>query len=705
MTTPADTPHTESAIDEAAPATSLVGTVISGRYRVESSLGEGGMGAVYLAEHMLMHKRLAIKVLHPEMMRMPEVVARFEREAMAAAHIEHPNVAAATDFGKLDDGSFFLVLEYVQGKSLRELLSEGPVPVDRAVHIALQIAGALNRAHGLGIVHRDMKPENVMLVERDGDPDFVKVLDFGIAKVPVGELFKDSAPKSRQQLTQLGIVYGTPEYMAPEQALGQDVDARADLYALGIILYEMLTGSRPFEADSPVKLLGMQVTQAPPLLRERAPDLVVPPSLEVLLFKLLEKEAPSRPQSSREVFEILEGIRAILRPGGGIGSQPSYPNLAFISSPQLEIVSANTAIDLLAAPRPAPGPTRAWQKLKPLKERAATSLRTQWTRLEPVVEGAMAKAGHRWPAVEQRAIALRSRLPSGLRTLSPAALTTGVASALLVALVGMVMLTGWLVCAPSSSLRAISYRSSSSGVTAESSAPAPLPPPNASAEQVKEALAKGPEAVEKLIVQFPRDASLQTVLARAYMAANQPDKALAVYKKVIAEDPKAAEELEVGQNVVVACQNDATSDTAYAMLESEMGSRGVDLLYWLAYESKAAGKYQLRAAKSLQKKDVRERGTPAAQIAYDFRSAGGCEGKYKLLSRAKTDGDKRMLPLLRPLFATGGCGFMSWGDCWKCMRRDSLLATTVKEIEGRAAGGGEGDDKPKDEKPKDDKQK
>jgi len=190
------------------------------------------------------------------------------------------------------------------------------------------------------------------------------------------------------------------------------------------------------------------------------------------------------------------------------------------------------------------------------------------------------------------------------------------------------------------------------------------------------------------------------------MAANQPDKALAVYKKLIAADPRAADELEIGQNVVVACQNDATAETAYAMLEGEMGSRGVDLLYWLAYESKAVGKYQLRAAKSLQKKDVRERGTPALLVAYEFRSAGGCEAKYKLLSRAKEHGDKRMLPLLRPLFATSGCGFMSWGDCWKCMRRDSLLATTIKEIEGRAGGSAESEDKPaKDDKPKDEKPK
>ena len=168
---------------------SLVGQLLSDRYRIERHLGHGAMGSVYLAEHTLMHKRVAIKVLHAEMSRSPEVVARFEREAVAAGHIEHPNVASASDFGKLDDGSFFLVLEYIEGIGLRDALEQyGHLPPKRALHIAAQICSALVRAHELGIVHRDLKPENVMLVDRGGDPDFVKVLDFGIARVPIGAL-------------------------------------------------------------------------------------------------------------------------------------------------------------------------------------------------------------------------------------------------------------------------------------------------------------------------------------------------------------------------------------------------------------------------------------------------------------------------------------------------------------------------------------
>jgi eukaryotic-like serine/threonine-protein kinase len=289
---------------------SLVGRVLSDRYRIESVLGEGGMGAVYLAEHVLMHKRVAVKVLHPEMTRMPEVVARFEREAMAAAHIDHPNVAAATDFGKLEDGAFFLVLEYVEGTSLRDLLVNGPLDLARALHVADQIVLALVRAHSLGIVHRDLKPENVMLVERDGDPNFVKVLDFGIAKVPVGDLAGgDEGATSGKVLTQLGMVYGTPDYMAPEQALGQEIDARADLYALGVIIYEMLTGRRPFEGDNKIALLGLKVTNVAPSLSAKRPDARFGAAVEQIVARLLEKEAAKRFQDAREVGEAIEKVR------------------------------------------------------------------------------------------------------------------------------------------------------------------------------------------------------------------------------------------------------------------------------------------------------------------------------------------------------------------------------------------------------------
>jgi serine/threonine-protein kinase len=276
---------------------SLVGQVIGRRYQVESMIGTGGMGTVYRVLHVHMRKTLALKVLHRELLAVEEVVARFEREAIAAARIEHPNVAKATDFGRLEDGSFYLVMEFVSGLCLSSLLTTGSLEVERALSIAAQVAAAIGAAHEAGIVHRDLKPDNVMLLERDGDVPLVKVLDFGIAKVQISE----AGPSS--QLTRMGAVFGTPEYMAPEQAAGAAVDHRADLYALGVMLYEMLSGKPPFEDASIIELLSQQLTKpAPPL-----PD-SVPEDVRSLVMALLAKDASERIQTAHEVGSAIAEI-------------------------------------------------------------------------------------------------------------------------------------------------------------------------------------------------------------------------------------------------------------------------------------------------------------------------------------------------------------------------------------------------------------
>jgi hypothetical protein len=258
------------------------------------------MSAVYGAEHVHMHKPFAVKVLNPEMSRSPEAVTRFQREAVAASRIEHPNIAAATDFGSLDDGSFFLVLELVEGKTLREAIAAGPMPPTRVLHIARQIADGLARAHAQDIVHRDLKPENVMLTKRDDDVDFVKLLDFGIAKIPPKELPPTS--EGAAPLTQVGMVYGTPEYMAPEQAMGKPVDARADLYALGVIIFEMLVGRRPWDDANKVVLLGKHISEPVP------PMPGVPPPLEAIVRKLMEKQAGDRYAKADDVVAAIDAI-------------------------------------------------------------------------------------------------------------------------------------------------------------------------------------------------------------------------------------------------------------------------------------------------------------------------------------------------------------------------------------------------------------
>jgi serine/threonine protein kinase len=215
-------------------AASFLGRVISKRYRIDDVIAMGGMGAVYRGEHVHMRRRIAIKILHPDTERLPELVKRFEREAIAGAHIQHQNVATATDFGEMDDGSYFLVLEYVRGVTLHEIIRRGPLPVPRAVHIARQLAAALDAVHAIDIVHRDVKPRNVMVAEAQGD--LVKLIDFGLAKVSMDRLSAGGIEAERAErissmpdsnrLTGIGVVFGTIAYLGPEAALGMDfVDA------------------------------------------------------------------------------------------------------------------------------------------------------------------------------------------------------------------------------------------------------------------------------------------------------------------------------------------------------------------------------------------------------------------------------------------------------------------------------------------------
>jgi serine/threonine protein kinase len=243
--------------DEAEP--DLIGSEVDDRYRVIELIGEGGMGKVYLAEHVEIGKRVALKVLHPSYSRMPDLVERFRREARAASKIGHPNIVDVTDSGTTADGSVYFVMEYLEGVELGSVIErEGALDVARALKITGQICRALSAAHREGIIHRDLKPENIYLITRDGTADVVKVLDFGIAKTTEAEAARE------RRLTSPGMAMGTPEYMSPEQAAGRPADARCDVYALGAILYEMVTGIPPYSGDNFMEILTKKATQDPP---------------------------------------------------------------------------------------------------------------------------------------------------------------------------------------------------------------------------------------------------------------------------------------------------------------------------------------------------------------------------------------------------------------------------------------------------------
>ncbi|MBC7894579.1 MAG: serine/threonine protein kinase, partial [Cytophagaceae bacterium] len=232
----------------------LVGSVIADRYLVSSLLGEGGMGRVYLARHVRLPQQAAIKVLHPGMLSDPEAVARFNREAANAARIEHDRVARVFDFGETREGSVYLAMEYVPGKTLRSILeAEQRLHMARAANLVYQVAEGLDAAHRINIVHRDLKPDNIMVVTDDQGVDRAKVVDFGIAKAA------DAGGQTR--LTRTGTVVGTPEYMSPEQVLGESIDARSDVYALALVAYNMFTGVLPFTGSTPERMFTARLIE------------------------------------------------------------------------------------------------------------------------------------------------------------------------------------------------------------------------------------------------------------------------------------------------------------------------------------------------------------------------------------------------------------------------------------------------------------
>ncbi|HLQ59386.1 MAG TPA: serine/threonine-protein kinase, partial [Gemmatimonadales bacterium] len=270
-------PNDGQTLRSARPASDLVGQVVADRYHIVKKLGEGGMGQVYLGEHVKMGRRSAIKVMNPSMVHDPDAVARFNREASNASRITHPNVCAIYDFGETPDGLIYLAMEFIEGEPLTDLLErEGALPVPRATDIFLQTAEALQAAHDLGIVHRDLKPDNIMLTRRKSGDDTVKVVDFGIAKAVGGD-------QPGQKVTKTGLVVGTPEFMSPEQLSGDNLDGRSDLYSLALVFYRMLIGKLPFEATSVQETMIKRLTDEPTKLAEARPDLSFPAGLQAVL--------------------------------------------------------------------------------------------------------------------------------------------------------------------------------------------------------------------------------------------------------------------------------------------------------------------------------------------------------------------------------------------------------------------------------------
>ncbi len=278
----------------------------NGKFQILQKIGSGGMGTVYRALEPQLNRMVAVKILHPKLANRKDLVSRFSREARAMSQLTHPNTVKIFTHGQLDDGSLYIVMEFLEGKNLNQTVkAEGPFPVQRALPILIAVSGALDEAHKAGIIHRDLKPENIFLAQSGGVKDYPKVLDYGLAKVGERQMRPGSVI-----LTQEGMVFGTPEFMSPEQAQGKPLTPASDIYSLAVILYEVLTGKLPFEAKSAMDYIQLHVVGKPILLNQRVPGLAFPPLLEEVIHRALAKRPEDR---FTEAVHFASAMQAVLQ--------------------------------------------------------------------------------------------------------------------------------------------------------------------------------------------------------------------------------------------------------------------------------------------------------------------------------------------------------------------------------------------------------
>ncbi len=339
------------------PSADLVGQVVADRYAIIKKLGEGGMGAVYLGEHVKMGRKSAIKVMNPGMAADPDAISRFNREASNASRISHPNVCQIYDFGETPDGLIYLAMEFIEGKALTEIIErEGALPPARAAKILKQAADALAAAHDLTIVHRDLKPDNIMIVQGKDGADVVKVVDFGIAKAVAGD-------EAGQKVTKTGLVVGTPEYMSPEQLSGDKLDGRSDIYSLGLVFYRMLTGVLPFQADSAQETMIKRLTDEPMPLVEARPDIAFPAPLQAVLDRAL-KRLPSERYGSASEFgrDAMAAVRGLEAPRTVVGGH--------LTSAATQLMDSEAALKAIPQKRAAAAPRTAVAPAAPAAKRS-----------------------------------------------------------------------------------------------------------------------------------------------------------------------------------------------------------------------------------------------------------------------------------------------------------------------------------------------
>lgn len=623
--------------EPSAHATSLgfsVGDIVGERYQIHRLIGRGGMGVVYEAEHVHMKKRVALKVLHTQHSLDADLVQRFEREAVLLGRLDHPGVVTASDFGQLPGGAFYLVLEYVDGQRLAQVIQRaGPMPPGRAFRIAVQINAALVAAHTAGIVHRDLKPDNVMLVATDDDDDFVKVLDFGIAKIA------GDAAESRPGITRAGTVFGTPEYMAPEQARGDVVDYRADLYALGMILYEMLEGTSAFRSSDVVAVLTAQMMDTPKPLPE-----TVPAELAALTMKLLEKSPEDRPESAVALAASFAAVAL------SCGFELPTPR-----------TSAGTRLDLagvLAASRTLPTVTEQGTaaRLFQLRELSLRPVAFPGSRRKlPLFVPVLALLGGLALGASLTLLGTRSPPRNEAPAVAPAAPPTDDPTLLTRAELGdRDALT---------SLRKMTERD--------------LGRSERSADDLTRAQGNLVAARRFL------------ALGRGFGVIRHYPAALEFYSRAVKLDSQVATNPDLIASVRLMLEQRETVEDTLTFARTYLGDVGADLIYDVWRDNLGQPNMTPVVAKAqrlVRNKDLSKQASRELAVALDLERAQFCGDFRDILPRAVTDADERSLPKLRVLAAKDGCGPSGRDDCFVCLRKpDVPLDEALRRAEARKA--------------------
>jgi serine/threonine-protein kinase len=591
------------------------GVEIAGAYRVLERLGRGGFGEVFLVEHTRTHRQLALKTLKTGLGQIEELRQRFRREAKAMSLLAHEGIVAVEDFGELEDGTLYLVMELARGQSLRDVIEAGPLEPPRAFAIAKLLLAALGAAHAEGVIHRDLKPDNVKIVPADhGGGERAKILDFGIAKL----VSADGAPGG-DTLTQAGLAFGTPDYMAPEQALGQKIDARADLYALGIILYEMLAGRRPFVADDPIAIARMQVAVDPPRLGVVARGgRTFSEATEAFVQRALAKRPDERFADAAAMADAMVAAEAgelVAAQGGPLARAATPPP-----------VRAATPAPTLGTPPP--------RLATPLPARSEPP----WWRRRP----------------RRRLIAVGAGA-AGVVLLVFAAITAGGGG--------------------STSARSGMAALPTIAATGAEAPPSPL------AEQAMKLLdagdAQGAQALLEKELAAPaheRDARAYLALGHARAALGRSALALAAYERAAALAPGLGGDVRARTNLVAMLRG-KDADTALGALEF-LGARGGDGAADVIVEQASRGKWyavRKRAVALAEQRGLGAKIDRLDQLTLDLQQAPSCPERRDAVLALKKLGDARALPALKRARGRRS-GFFDTGHPNACLEKDASEA-------------------------------